>query len=146
MKQLLISAFVVWMLPSVGLTQTELSNPENLLVQIAEISGDTDATTQWDYFVYKQSNGYYTQDMSGLKDISSFDDILQFSPVVEGVNPISTTNIESGIFLGAYAIPIEPDHYGYYRIGDTGKLFVVYPEVLIVKLFNASNWGMNENI
>lgn len=92
-----------------------------------------------DYLIFKNKKAAYTQDMNGLKDISEFPDALEIQPVNSSF-PVLTPQILNGEFpvLG-YQFPISGDMHGYYRIGNSGVLLIVYPEVLIQMLYNRQN-------
>lgn len=84
-------------------------------------------------------HGYYTQDQNGFKDISEFPDVLSVPSRNENFGPLTLEAIESGFPLYAYDFPLREKHYGYYRIGDTGVLFIVYPLELSRVLYERQN-------
>jgi hypothetical protein len=93
----------------------------------------------WEYEVFRQTQGFYTQDLNGKKNISEFENVSVLEAASSDLGVIDLNKIENGIFLAQYDIPVNNDRYGYYRIGDTGILFIVYPEVLIQKLYEQQN-------
>lgn len=93
----------------------------------------------WEYEVFRQTQGFYTQDLNGKKDISEFEDVSVLEGASDDLGILDLDKIENGLFLAQYNIPVNNDRYGYYKIGDTGVLFIVYPEVLIQKLYEQQN-------
>jgi hypothetical protein len=93
----------------------------------------------WEYEVFRQTQGFYTQDLNGKKDISEFEDVAVLLPISDELGVLDLNKIENGLFLAQYNISVENDRYGYYKLGDTGVLFIVYPEVLIQKLYEQQN-------
>jgi|GEM_PF-5992528 len=92
-----------------------------------------------DYLIFKNKKAAYIQDMTGLKDISQYPDALEIQPVNDSF-PALNSQILSGEFpLLGYQFPISNDMHGYYRVGDTGVLLIVYPEILIKMLYERAN-------
>ncbi|MCB0762067.1 MAG: hypothetical protein KDC12_11140 [Flavobacteriales bacterium] len=92
----------------------------------------------WEYELFRQEQGCYLADMNGQKDISAYPDATQFVPV-EGLEALDLSKLEQGILLAEYNLPVLPHKYGYYRVGDTGFLLVIYPEDLIEMLYARQN-------
>lgn len=89
-----------------------------------------------DFLCFQNNNGYYMTSMPPGKTADSFPDILESSTIDAEIFPnLTLENIESGVFLAGYEIPVLPKHYGYYSIGDSDQLFVVYPQNLIRSLY-----------
>lgn len=93
----------------------------------------------WEYEVFRQTQGFYTQDLNGKKDISQFADVSVLLPISDDLGVLDLDKIENGIFLAQYNLTVDNDRYSYYKLGDTGVLFIVYPEVLIQKLYEQQN-------
>jgi hypothetical protein len=127
-------------LPTVAFSQ-QLSDEQMLqsLYGQEQINQDETLSTSSDFLIFKNTQGHYVQDMNGIKDISSYPDILAYQPQIEGVEILTADLAGSEFWLGAYGIPVQPKHYGYYRIGDTGVLFIVYPQDLITVLYQKQN-------
>lgn len=90
--------------------------------------------TNTEYTEFKDQNGYYITDMNGEKDISSFPNALE---IISPMNvQLSEAHLENGISLSEFGITILDNKYNYFRIGNTGKLLVIYPEELIIQLYN----------
>lgn len=110
------------LLPVLGtekVTELQSSNPEQL-----------------EFLAFVNRQGYYTQDLGAHgKDISAYPDALAIQPKHEASQMLSEDAIESGFDLLAYHFPLQNNKYGYYRIGETGVLLVVYPLDLARVLF-----------
>jgi len=121
----------------------QAQNAEQVLVQIfgeekiSSLSANNPELI--DYLKFKNIKAAYTQDMNGLKDITEFPDALLVQPVNANF-PVLTAEILMEEFpVLAYEFPISNDMHGYYRIGTTGVLLIVYPEQLIKLLFDRNN-------
>lgn len=92
-----------------------------------------------EYLVFKNVKAAYTQDMNAHKDISEFPDALLVQPVNDNFPALTPEILMNEFPVLAYEFPISNDMHGYYRIGDTGVLLIVYPEQLIKMLFDRNN-------
>lgn len=85
---------------------------------------------------FQNIHGYAVQDLSGEKDISDLPNALDVQPIADAFSPIEST-IENGSFeLFAYEFPLAHDIHSYYRIGNTGKVLVVYSTQTVKDLFS----------
>lgn len=90
---------------------------------------------------FQNIHGYTIQDLSGEKDITEFPNALDIQPIVDGF-PVIESTIENGsIELFAYAFPIEHGSNLYYRLGNTGKVLVIYSTQTVKDLFSQQQNG-----
>lgn len=87
------------------------------------------------YLQYQNESGYYLAQMPADKSINQYPDALDMLSVDTSFPPLSIELIEQGILLGAYGFEISEKAYGYFRIGNTNQLMVVYPNELIQVLY-----------
>lgn len=75
---------------------------------------------------FQNQSGYYIQDLSGVKDVSEYPDALEIAPVDENTPALTEALLNNELELFAYAFPLAGKTNLYYRVGDTGKLMVIY--------------------
>ncbi len=98
-----------------------------------------------EFMNFVNAHGFYTQDMNEFnKDISEYPNALEIAPRSQDFATLTAESIASGFPLYAYDFPIRDKHYGYYRIGDTGVLFIIYPLELSRVLYERQNANEND--
>ena len=90
--------------------------------------------TALDFLCFKNTHGYYLTELPGEK-MMGFPNVLELNPLLDSLPTLTLDVLESGIVLAGYGIEIESKHYQYFRIGNSDKLLVVYPNNLIESLF-----------
>lgn len=85
---------------------------------------------------FQNENGYAVQDLSGKKDVSQFPDALEIEPIHESTPDLTESMLDEGFQLFAYDFPTSGKINTYYRVGDTGKLLVVYSIEAVKKLYS----------
>lgn len=91
---------------------------------------------QLDFLKYENESGYYLAEMPGEKQISAYPDALENQSIDASFDVLTTELLEEGILLGAYGFEVEQKAYGYYRVGESSTLMVVYPRELIQMLYD----------
>jgi len=86
---------------------------------------------------FQNLHGYAVQDLNGLKDISEYPDALEIQAVNGNGPSLSEAILTSGNFeLFGYSFPVSGTKNNYYRIGDTGKLLIIYSTNIVKELYN----------
>lgn len=85
---------------------------------------------------FQNRHGYAVEDMSGVKDITEFPDALEIQPVIDQLEGLDSSIDNNSFDLFGYAFPIEHNSHQYYRIGDTGRLLIIYSTATVKSLFN----------
>lgn len=85
---------------------------------------------------FQNENGYAVQDLSGKKDVSQFPDALEIEPIHESTPDLTESMLDEGFQLFAYDFPTSGKTNNYYRVGNTGKLLVVYSIEAVKKLYS----------
>lgn len=85
---------------------------------------------------FQNRHGYAIQDLSGIKDISGFPDALEVQPIIGNTEALDTSIENNSFDLFAYSFPVEHNTQKYYRIGETGRLLVIYSTTKVKSLFN----------
>lgn len=89
---------------------------------------------------FQNENGYAVQDLSGLKDISEHPNALEVEPVLEETSQLEEDTFEQDTFeLFAYKFSIPGKRNAYYRIGDSGKVLVIYSTSYVKQLYEQLN-------
>lgn len=88
---------------------------------------------------FQNQHGYYIQDLSGVKDVSEYPDALEIAPVNENTPELTEALLNNELELFAYAFPLAKRTNLYYRIGDTGKLMVIYSVDIVKKKFTTQS-------
>jgi hypothetical protein len=79
------------------------------------------------WYVFLDQQGYSVQDVAP-KDISTLPDALLVAGVKEGAPVLTAASIESDDFHPLmYQFTRKQAENTYYRIGDTGKMLIIYP-------------------
>lgn len=84
---------------------------------------------------FQNKNGYVVQDLSGIKDVSEYPDALEVAPVSEQTPALSEAIIDKGFEMFAYDFPTSGNANSYFRVGDSGKLLVIYHTNAVKRLF-----------
>lgn len=136
MKRLSLIAFGLC-LGILSQAQQQASDENLSLIYGAEkiVSLQSDNTEQLEFLRFENESGYYIAEMPGDKQISSYPDALDFIAVDDAFAMLSVELLESGVLLGAYGFEVSDKAYGYYRVGDSSTLMVVYPRELIQVLY-----------
>lgn len=136
MKNLTITLFVLAALGFFNLAQAQQTLIDRFGADaIASIQG----TEKLEILTYQNMHGYAVQDLSGQKDVSNLPDALEVAPLSSDTPPLSAAVLEEGFELFAYDFPASPAVNQYYRIGDTGKLLVVYATAVVKRHYNLNN-------
>lgn len=78
-----------------------------------------------DYYLAADQLGYRIEDVAP-KDISDLEDALSVSPKNENVPALTEAILEGEFHFMLYNFPVKNDDSLYFRIGDTGKILVIY--------------------
>lgn len=84
---------------------------------------------------FQNQHGYYIQDLSGVKDVSEYPDALEIAPVNENTPALTEASFNNELELFAYAFPLAGKTNLYYRVGNTGKLMIIYSLDIVKKKF-----------
>jgi hypothetical protein len=98
---------------------------------IASIEG----TEKHNFLIFQNANGFVVQDLSTHKDISGLPDALQVEPLSEAFPALTADSFEGDFQLFGYDFPVHHTDEQYYRIGNTGKVFIVLPSSTTRQLF-----------
>lgn len=85
---------------------------------------------------FQNRHGYAVQDLAGVKDISEYPNALEVEPLLENIESLDTSMENDSFDLFGYSFPVEHDTQSYYRIGDTGRLLVIYSTATVKSLYN----------
>ena len=78
-----------------------------------------------DYYLAADQLGYRIEDVAP-KDISDLEDALSISPKNENVPELTEAILEGEFHFMLYKFPVKNDDSLYYRIGDTGKILIIF--------------------
>ena len=85
---------------------------------------------------FQNENGYAIQDLSGIKDVSQYPNALEVSPVADGTPELTEEILDGDFELFAYEFQTSGKTNNYYRVGESGKLLVVYSMNAVKRLHN----------
>jgi hypothetical protein len=133
----LLTVVLVFGVCAMSFAQQEASDDNLVLIYGAEkISTlQADNPSQLDFLKYENESGYYLAEMPGEKQIAEYPDALEHLAIHESFAAINHELLEEGILLGAYGFEVTEKAYGYYRVGNSSTLMVVYPRELIEMLY-----------
>ena len=86
------------------------------------------------FIEFLNTKGYYFQEQD-YKSFDEFKDALEVQPRRAEFPAMSEALIRAGFSLFAYDFPLREQHYGYYRVGNSNVLLVIYPLELSRKLY-----------
>lgn len=86
------------------------------------------------FIEFLNTKGYYFQEQD-YKSFEEFKDALEVQPRSADFPAMSESLIREGFSLFAYDFPLREKHYGYYRVGNSNMLLVIYPLELSRKLY-----------
>lgn len=119
----------------------KIGNAQNALIErfgeeaIASIQG----TEKLAILEFQNIHGYEVQDLSGIKDISEYPDALEVTPTQESTPMLNESVVNQGFELFAYDFPNASGANLYYRVGNTGKLMVIYKLSTVKHLFDKNS-------
>jgi len=136
MKHLIISAFVIsgFIISIQAFGQTTLENRFG-----EEAIQSIQGTEKLAILEFQNENGYVVQDLSGIKDVSGYPDALEVAPINEDTPLLTEAFIDDGFELFAYNFSSSGKTNKYYRVGDTGKLLIIYSIKVVKKKFAQNN-------
>jgi len=86
------------------------------------------------FIEFLNSNAYYFQEQSE-KSFEEFKDALDVQPRSDEFQPLTEELIREGFSFFAYDFPMREKHYGFYKVGSSNILLVVYPLELSRRLY-----------
>lgn len=136
-NQKTMKVFIHFLMVFAGTFLFATSHAQNTLIErfgeeaIASIQG----TEKLAILEFQNENGFAAQDLSGIKDVSQYPNALEVAPVAETTPALTEAIIDDGFELFAYDFPISGNTNLYYRVGDTGKLLVIYDIKAVKRLY-----------
>ncbi len=132
MKYLTLTAFALFLLSSTSAVSQNILEYKFGASAIQEIEG----TEKLAILEFQNRHGYAVQDLSGVKDISEYPNALEVQPIIGNTEALDTSIENNSFDLFAYSFPVEHNTQKYYRIGDSGRLLVIYSTATVKSLFN----------
>lgn len=102
---------------------------------IASVQG----SEKLEFLTYQNQHGYLVQDLQGIKDISDFPDALEVQPINSNYPQLTESILESGFDLFAYEFQVRQDEQQYFRIGNSGKVLVIYSNKSILEQLRSNS-------
>ncbi|TVR40910.1 MAG: hypothetical protein EA392_02860 [Cryomorphaceae bacterium] len=107
---------------------------------IASVQG----SEKLDFLAYQNEHGYVVQDLQGMKDVSEFPDALEVQPINSNYPPLTESILDAGIDLFAYEFQVRQDDHQYFKIGNSGKVLVIYSNASVMEQFRSIPESNNE--
>lgn len=132
MKHLTLIAIVLCLLSSTSTYGQNILEDRFGASTIQEIHG----TEKLAILEFQNRHGYAVQNMAGIKDISQYPNAIEVEPINDDIAALDASINNDSFDLFGYSFPIEHNTHTYYRIGDTGRLLVIYSTATVKSLFN----------
>lgn len=132
MKHLTLIAIVLCLLSSTSIYGQSILEDRFGASTIQEIQG----TEKLAILEFQNRHGYAVQDLAGVKDISEYPNALEVEPIGENIEALDASIDNNSFDLFGYSFPVEHNSHSYYRIGETGRLLVIYSTTTVKSLFN----------
>lgn len=128
--------FIILFLAAIASTNSALAQEDALIARFgSEAITSIEGTEKHDFLVFQNTNGFVVQDLSAHKDISELPDALDVEPLSEAFPALTADSFEGDFQLFGYDFPVHHTDEQYYRIGNTGKVFIVLPSSTARQLF-----------